>query len=358
MVIDPAFWAGRSVFVTGHTGFKGSWLSSWLLDMGAIVTGYALAPPTQPSAFVEFCLESRLHRHIVGDIADLALLGKVMADTQPSVVIHLAAQPLVRRSYEFPVETYATNVMGTVHVLESARNQASVRAVLNVTTDKCYQNNEWHWGYRETDQLGGHDPYSNSKACSELVAQAYRSSFLADRQVGLATARSGNVLGGGDWAADRIVPDAIAAFQSDTVLQVRNPAATRPWQHVLEPLAGYLMLCEQLTQDSTGISGAWNFGPRYEDVLPVSRLVSELAEFWGPDARWSADPDFSLHEAGYLKLDSSKSAEGLGWRPQWTIREGLLETVKWYKALNDGTDMYKFTLAQIRKYQESASGKS
>lgn len=352
-MIDPSFWKGRKVFLTGHTGFKGSWLTLWLHQMGAKVIGYALEPPTQPAIFTEARVESALERHIQGDILDLGKLSQAIQQAQPTIVIHMAAQSLVRDSYSDPVGTYASNVMGTVHLLEAVRHAPGVKAVLNITTDKCYENKEWIWGYRENEPMGGHDPYSSSKGCAELVSASYRHSFLQESGIALATARAGNVIGGGDWAKDRIVPDAMRAFIAEQPLQVRNPAAVRPWQHVLEPLSGYLQLCQQLLNKPEHFSEGWNFGPGEEDAKPVSHLADIMVKSWGEGAQWQQEGNKKQpHEAQYLKLDCTKAKTGLQWSPQWQLEQALQESVAWYKAWHQGMDMNQFTLKQMTDYQQ------
>lgn len=360
--MNDSFWNGRRVFLTGHTGFKGGWLSLWLQQMGADVTGFALAPPTTPSLF-EVANVARGMHSIIGDVRDLGSLQTAMARAQPEVVFHMAAQPLVRASYVNPVETYATNVMGTVHVLEAIRNTASVRSVVNVTTDKCYENKEWVWSYRENERMGGFDPYSNSKGCAELVTSAYRNSFFniekfADHRVGVATARAGNVIGGGDWAEDRLIPDILAAFARSLAVMIRNPHATRPWQHVLEPLRGYLTVAEKLFVDGPLYSDAWNFGPHSDDARPVEWIVKQLAQKWSPSASWEINAGDHLHEANYLKLDISKAGQMLNWHPVIRLDEALALTVDWARALESNQDMREVTLDQIRAYHERAVGAS
>ena len=350
-MIDPLFWKDRKVFITGHTGFKGSWLSLWLKQLGAIVTGYALEAPTDPAIFNVASANQALCLSIHGDICDAGAFTKAMQDAKPEIVIHMAAQSLVRDSYTDPVRTYSTNVMGTVNMLEAVRNTSSVRAILNITTDKCYENNEWVWGYRENEPMGGHDPYSNSKGCAELVSAAYRKSFLQEAGIALATARAGNVIGGGDWAKDRIVPDAMSAFIDNKPLLVRNPLATRPWQHVLEPLSGYLLLCQKLIEKPQEYDQGWNFGPDDEDAQPVSRLADIMTKKWGEDAQWDLDEGFHPHEARDLKLDCSKAKTLLKWNPIWGLEQALNETVQWYKAWHNNEDMHTFTLKQIENYQ-------
>jgi CDP-glucose 4,6-dehydratase len=353
--MTPEFWKGKKVFLTGHTGFKGSWLSLWLQYLGAEVTGYALHSPTDPSLFEIARVEDGMHS-IIGDIRDLPRLQQAMLSAKPDIVIHMAAQPLVRLSYECPVETYATNVMGTVHLLESVRNTATVRAVVNITTDKCYENKEWVWGYRENEPMGGYDPYSNSKGCAELVSAAYRSSFFNkdtyDKHgVALATVRAGNVIGGGDWAKDRLIPDIIAAFESGKPVLIRNPHATRPWQHVLEPLGGYLTLAEHLYNDGPDYAEPWNFGPYDEDAKPVSWIVDAMARRWGKGAEWEVEEGEHPHEATYLKLDISKAHARLNWHPALRLDEALEKIIGWSQARAQGVDMQVYTLEQIKDYQ-------
>ena len=353
--MNPAFWSGKRVLLTGHTGFKGSWLSLWLQTLGAQVTGYALAPSTQPSLF-EIAGVAQGMDSVMGDIRDLARLQAVMNAARPEIVFHLAAQPLVRRSYQDPVETYSTNVMGTVHLLEAVRNCADVGAVVNITTDKVYENREWLWGYRESEPLGGHDPYSNSKGCAELVTAAYRSSFFeapaqAGKPVAVATARAGNVIGGGDWAQDRLVPDLLNAFHQNRRVDIRSPHAVRPWQHVLEPLRGYLMLAERLAEQGNAFAEAWNFGPHDEDARPVRWIVERMAALWGEGADWHGDTGVHPHEASNLKLDISKVRNRLGWHPALRLEEALALIVEWYKQYQLGADLRALTLQQIADYQ-------
>lgn len=351
-MIDTSFWQGRKVFLTGHTGFKGSWLALWLHQLGARVTGYSLEPPTSPSVFENAKVSTVIDESITGDIRDGKFFTEAMQLAKPEIIIHMAAQSLVRDSYIDPVGTYDTNVMGTINMLEAVRKTPSVKAVLNITTDKCYENKEWLWGYRENEPMGGHDPYSSSKACAELVSSAYRNSFLHNEGIALATARAGNVIGGGDWAKDRIVPDAMRAFISNESLLVRNPIAIRPWQHVLEPLSGYLMLCQQLIEQPTIFADAWNFGPNDEDAQPVSKLTDIMVSSWGEDAKWHVDNDEHPHEARYLKLDCSKAKNVLKWKPIWCLEQALDETVQWYKAWYKEEDMQEFTINQIKYYQK------
>ena len=348
LVLDPAFWRGRRVFVTGQTGFKGSWLLVMLRALGAEVTGFALDPQTDPGMFALLALGD-LGTDRRGDIRDGAALTAAMVAADPEIVIHMAAQPLVRASYRDPVQTYAVNVMGTVHLLEACRAAPSVRAIVAVTTDKCYENVDWTWGYRENDRLGGADPYSNSKACAELVVDAYRQSFLAARGIGLASARAGNVIGGGDFADDRLVPDAVRAFASGAPLVIRNPLAVRPWQHVLEPLAGYLLLAERLHGDAR-FGTAWNFGPRAEESAAVGDVATRLAGLWGGDARWVQDPAEHSHEAATLKLDSTRARTDLGWKPRFGLDEALRWTAEWYKASAVQCDLRVLTERQVGSF--------
>lgn len=354
MVISAAFWRGRRVFVTGHTGFKGSWLCLWLQSMGAEVTGYALPPPTDPSLYQAAGVGRGMHSHL-GDIRQADELARVLIDSQPDVVFHLAAQPLVRHSYAHPVETYATNVMGTVHLLEAVRQAQSVRSVIIVTSDKCYENREWPWGYREIDPVGGYDPYSNSKGCAELVVSAYRSSYFnpdhyQEHRVALASARAGNVIGGGDWASDRLVPDIIRAVSAGQPVRIRNPHAIRPWQHVLEPLSGYLLLAQRLYEQGALFGQGWNFGPADDDAQPVSWIVDRVADLWGDGARWDLEGGEHAHEANYLRLDCSKARVELQWQPKWRLGQALEKTVEWYRANGLGADMRQVTLGQIDAY--------
>lgn len=357
--MNPAFWAGKRVFLTGHTGFKGSWLSLWLQSMGANVTGFALAPPTSPSLFEIAKVGDGMHS-IVGDIRDLESLKSAMIEAKPDIVIHMAAQSLVRYSYDNPVETYGTNVMGTVHLFEAVRATPSVKAVVNITTDKCYENREWAWGYRENEPMGGYDPYSNSKGCAELVTSAYRSSFFnpldyAKHGVALASVRAGNVIGGGDWAQDRLIPDIISAFSEGRPVSIRSPHAIRPWQHVLEPLRGYLMLAEKLYSEGSGYAEGWNFGPNEIDARSVGWIVETLAGQWGGDANWSLDVADHPHEATYLKLDISKARGRLGWTPVLTLTQALQMIVDWYRDYKSESDMRKVVLDQIAAYSTLCS---
>lgn len=348
--INPAFWRNQRVLLTGHTGFKGSWLSLWLQSLGAILRGVALEKPTSPALFDAARVAEGMD-HKIADIRDYDTVRRLVTEFRPEIVIHMAAQPLVRLSYQNPIETYATNVMGTVHVLEAARHTESVRVIVNITTDKCYENREWVWGYREDEPMGGRDPYSSSKGCAELVAIAYRKSFLAGAGIGLATARAGNVIGGGDWAQDRLIPDVLRALESGKPVHIRMPNAIRPWQHVLEPLSGYLLLAQHLYEQGQVAAEGWNFGPRDEDVRPVGWIVDKICEEWGSGACWQQVHDGGPHEANYLKLDISKAKSRLGWFPRWNLAKGLQKTTSWHRAWLNGQDMRAFSLAQIVEYQ-------
>lgn len=355
-MVDQAFWRGKKVFLTGHTGFKGSWLTLWLQALGAHVTGFALAPDTTPNLFMLGRVSDGI-QSIIGDIRDRALLANAMKEARPDIVIHMAAQPLVRESYVTPVETYETNVMGTVHVLDAVRQVPGVRSVVIVTTDKCYENREWEWGYRENEAMGGYDPYSSSKGCAELVTSAYRNSFFnpstyAKHGVAVGSGRAGNVIGGGDWAADRLIPDIMRAISQGETVNIRNPHAIRPWQHVLEPLSGYLMLAEKLYTDGPRFADAWNFGPNDSDAQPVQAIVERLTSQWGDGAQWRLDGGNHPHEATFLKLDCSKAHARLGWRPRWDLNHTLDTIVAWYKSAARDEDLKTVTLAQIDEYTQ------
>ena len=354
--MNAYFWQGKKVIVTGHTGFKGAWLSLWLQHLGAEVVGFSLDPPSDRNLF-EVADVSRDMLDRRGDVRDLKCLIQCMEQHAPDVVFHLAAQALVRPSYTTPVETYATNVMGTVNVLESIRHCPSVKSAVFVTTDKCYENRESLRGYREEDPMGGHDPYSSSKGCAELVVSAYRRSFFesSSSAVNVATVRAGNVIGGGDWATDRLVPDMISGLVERNAFVIRNPAAIRPWQHVLEPLRGYLMLAERLHGESRKWSQAWNFGPSQEDAQPVSVVADLMVELWG-DGHWTTDEKpGAVHEARLLQLDCSKARHELKWTPRFDLRDALQCTVEWYRAATEKEDMRDFTLQQIVEYQVRAN---
>jgi CDP-glucose 4,6-dehydratase len=348
MALNAEFWRERNVLITGHTGFKGSWLLLMLEHLEARVTGFALAPATSPAMFDTINGESRC-AHIVGDIRDATAVADAVAKAQPEIVLHLAAQPLVRASYADPLANYATNVMGTAHVLEACRFAPSVKAIVVVTTDKCYANDGRDTGYVEADKLGGFDPYSNSKACAELVTAAYRDSFLAEKNIGVASARAGNVIGGGDYAEDRLVPDAIRAFEHQKAVEIRNPHAVRPWQHVLEPLYGYLLLAEQLFADHSFAQG-WNFGPSASDMAEVQTVIATLMRHWGIKQPMAPQPGDHPHEANILTLDSSLAATKLGWTPALDLDQALALTAAWYQYAQSDRDVADFTLEQIRSF--------
>jgi CDP-glucose 4,6-dehydratase len=353
--ISPDFWNGKKVFLTGHTGFKGSWLSLWLASMGAKVTGFALAPITAPNLFNILDIKPLIVQSHIADIRDLAILQKAMRDASPDIVIHMAAQPLVRYSYLNPVETYAINMMGTVHVLESTRSIDSIRATVVVTTDKCYENKDWVWGYRENEAMGGYDPYSNSKGCAELITSAYRRSYFSngDRANQIASARAGNVIGGGDWSEDRLIPDAIRAFEANQPLMIRNPKATRPWQHVLEPLSGYLLLAQGLFEQGSVFSSGWNFGPNDDDNRSVKDVIELIIAGWGGSARWEKELSEQPHEANLLKLDCSKARVQLGWAPKWNLEVAAHKIVDWQKAFQTKENMRTFSIMQINQYMNA-----
>lgn len=347
--MNPDFWRGKRVLLTGHTGFKGSWLSLWLQSMGAELKGLALEPPTTPSLFVEAQVAKGMSSQI-GDIRNYEMVYQTVAVFKPEIVIHMAAQPLVRYSYKNPIETYGTNVMGTVHLLEAIRQIGSAKVVVNVTTDKCYENKEWVWGYREEESMGGFDPYSSSKGCSELVTAAYRRSYFKETGIALASARAGNVIGGGDWAEDRLVPDILRAFEKNQPVVIRNPHSTRPWQHVLEPLSGYLTLAEKLWHEPDVYAEGWNFGPRDEDAKPVSWIVEHMASKWGDGATWHIDDGIHPHEANYLKLDISKARQRLSWVPRWDLDSALNKIVEWHQGWLANMDVRDLSLEQIHQY--------
>jgi CDP-glucose 4,6-dehydratase len=360
MRLNRTFWKGRRVFLTGHTGFKGSWLSLWLNAMGADVTGYALDPPTQPNLFEQANVAKSIHS-IRGDIRDYTQVKSAMAECRPEVVLHLAAQSVVKRSYEDPIENYSSNVMGTVHVLEAVRQMKQPCAVVNVTSDKCYENREWIWGYRENEPMGGHDPYSNSKGCAELVTCSYRDSFfhpdtIKGHGVALASARAGNAIGGGDWTSDQLIPDLMRAFLAGKPCLIRNPSAYRPWQFLLEPLRGYLLLAEKLSEDGARFSSGWNFGPVDADARPVGWIADELVRSWGNGAAWTQDKASHPHEAHALKLDASKAKLHLGWQPALPLKPALEWIVGWYRAFKGGENMEKLTRGQIEAYEALLHG--
>jgi CDP-glucose 4,6-dehydratase len=352
---NRSFWNGRKVFLTGHTGFKGSWLSLWLDALGANVTGYALDPPTKPSLFEQAEVESVV-RSICADIRDFHRLKSAIAECDPDVVIHMAAQSVVRRGYEDPIETYSSNVMGTVHLLEALRQIGQPCAVVNVTSDKCYENREWVWGYRENDPLGGHDPYSNSKACAELVTSSFCKSFFppedfGQHKIAVASVRAGNVIGGGDWTSHQLIPDLMRAFLAGNPCLIRSPSAIRPWQFVLEPLRGYLVLAERLAEDAGRFASSWNFGSAEADARTVSWIANELARSWGNHASWSQDSGIHPREAHYLKLDVSKARAYLNWHPVLPLNMALDWIVEWYRAFQAGDDLGRITRIQIKRYE-------
>jgi CDP-glucose 4,6-dehydratase len=347
--VNPEFWSRKKVFLTGHTGFKGGWITHWLNELGAHVYGYAIAPPTEPNFFTETNLKKRMTCSTIGNILDLSSLTRELKKAKPDIVIHMAAQPLVRTSYEAPVQTFATNIIGTVNVLEASREVTTVRAIVNITTDKCYENKQWPWPYRESDRLGGYDPYSASKACAEMAAISYRNSFLAEAGILLASVRAGNVIGGGDWASDRLIPDFFRALDAGETLRIRSPNAIRPWQHVIEPLSGYLLLAERLYAGDEAFAGAWNFGPNDQDARSVSWIVEKLC-IDNPCAHWETEKSKHPHEAAVLKLDISKAKTKLGWSPRWDLETALKMTTKWYQAWRDRQDMAEITSQQIQVF--------
>lgn len=347
--LNSSFWAGRRVFVTGQTGFMGGWLSANLARLGADVSGFALPPPTNPNLFTAARIES-ICRTAIGDVRDRNFLAAAMRDADPEVVFHLAAQPLVRRAHAEPVETYSTNVMGTVNLMDAARGLRSLKAIVVVTTDKVYENREWAWGYRETDAIGGREPYGNSKACAEFVINAYRHSYFDSGTIGIATVRAGNIIGGGDWAADRLVPDAIRAFAANATLKIRNPASVRPFQHVLEPVRGMTMLAERLAADPGVWSRGWNFGPPEDDCREVGWMADRIATLWGPTARWRAEPSDGPFEQRLLVLSSADARTQLRWRPAWDADAALARAVEWYRAFYDGQDVARLTRFHINQH--------
>ena len=352
-MVNPEFWNGKRVFLTGHTGFKGSWLSLWLQQMGAVVKGFALEPNTSPNLY-ELAGVARNMESEIGDITNLSLIKDSMISFNPDILIHMAAQPLVRLSYDEPVLTYATNIMGTVNVLEAARTCGNLKAIVSVTTDKCYENKEWAWGYRENEPMGGHDPYSSSKGCAELITSAYRNSFFNSvNSAAIASARAGNVIGGGDWSEDRLIPDILKSFEKKSPVVIRNPMATRPWQHVLEPLSGYLVLAEHLFNEGKSFAEAWNFGPKDEDCKPVSWILDKMVANWNDHASWELDKNNNPHEAGYLKLDCSKAAAKLNWKPKWDLDFTLGKIINWHQSFLNGSNIHDECLNEIVEYQRN-----
>jgi CDP-glucose 4,6-dehydratase len=355
--VNPAFWHRKKVYLTGHTGFKGSWLSLWLHSMGAEVKGYALHPPTEPALFKVAKVENNIETEF-GDIRDLEKLTQSIQTFNPDVLLHLAAQSIVLKSYVDPLETYTTNVIGTANVLQACRKLPNLRAIVSVTTDKCYENREWVWGYRENEPLGGKDPYSSSKACAELVTSSFRDSFFTDPQgPQVATARAGNVIGGGDWTENGLIADILRAFEQAKPVIVRNPLAIRPWQHVLEPLSGYLMLAEALYEGGAHYAQAWNFGPREEDCKPVNWILDRMVNLWGNGASWELDQNANPHEAQFLKLDSSKAAAFLAWIPQWRLESVLENVVQWHQEWLNGRNMSQRCLEDIADYTKLTASK-
>ncbi len=351
--MNSSFWKNKKVFLTGHTGFKGSWASLWLLKAGAQLTGYSLGLPTTPSLFQDLKIDSDMNS-IFADVCDLEKLKSAMKNANPDIVIHMAAQPLVRYSYQNPVETYMTNVMGAVHLFESARECTNVKAIVNVTSDKCYENQERHAGYQEHEPMGGFDPYSNSKGCSELVTSSYRNSFFKKSGILLASGRAGNVIGGGDWAADRLVPDIIRSVLNQKTLEIRNPKSTRPWQHVLEPVGGYFHLAEKLFQDGAGFDEGFNFGPSTNDHCDVETIIQTMNKYWNNKIKYEIiKSENNPHEAHYLSLDCTKAKNKLGWVPKWNVDQALQKTVEWVLAYQEQKNMREVCLSQIGEYSKA-----
>jgi len=351
MEMNESFWFGKKVLITGHTGFKGSWLSIWLNYLGAIVLGYSLKQEVSIPSLHKLSLINSKIIGISGDISDLKYLKEILNDFKPEIIIHMAAQSLVKRSYIEPINTFLTNVMGTANLLEASRYCSSIKVILNITSDKCYENKNWEWGYREIDPLGGDDPYSSSKACAELITSSFYRSFFQNKSIGLASARAGNVIGGGDWAQDRLIPDAIRAFSSGATLMIRNPKATRPWQHVLDPLAGYMILIENLWKESSQFSKSWNFGPDNAEIKNVEWIAQKMIEYWGNNSKWERTNLINnFHEANQLKLDISNSVRNLNWYPKWGIDKSLEKTLEWYKNYINGKNVYEITINQIIEY--------
>ena len=350
-MVDHSFWKNKKVFITGHTGFKGGWMSMWLYSMGAIVKGYSLEPLGKESLFNIASIEDLTNSEI-GDIRDLRKLSNSIEDFSPDILIHMAAQPLVIKSYSKPVETFETNVIGTANVLEAARHSKTIKAIINITTDKCYENDGRQKGYKESDPMGGIDPYSSSKGCAELVASSYKRSFFDTLGIGIASVRAGNVIGGGDWAENRLIPDILRTFSMNQTLSIRNPSATRPWQHVLEPLSGYLMLAEKIYLDPNKYSGAYNFGPEENDVQAVEWIVKKMAQFW-QGSKWVIEETSELHEAHYLKLDIDKASKIIGWTPQMRLEESLLKIYEWHMHYINNQDMQKYSINEIKSFEEN-----
>jgi CDP-glucose 4,6-dehydratase len=349
MQLDTNFWKDKKVFITGHTGFKGSWMTLLLTYMGANVSGYSLKPYSDPNLFEEAGVAVDI-KNIFADIRDENALRNAIFEHKPEIIIHMAAQPLVRRSYKDPIETFSTNVIGTANLLEAARHSNNTRVVINVTTDKCYENKEWLWAYREDEPMGGYDPYSSSKACSELITKAYRKSFYKESKIALASARAGNVIGGGDWSDDRLIPDILSAFQDNRPVIIRNPESIRPWQHVLEPIHGYLLLAEKMYDDDSSYSEAWNFGPNEDDSKSVEWVIEEMVSKWGSGASWINDTNKNPHEANFLKLDISKAKIGLKWQPKWSLNQALDHIVSWHKGWINDISARELCIKQIENF--------
>ena len=349
LAVNKGFWKGKKVLITGHTGFKGSWLTLWLKLLGAEVCGFALPPESSPNLFENLELEKQV-TSIIGDVRRLDVFEKVLNDFKPEIIFHLAAQSLVRKSYREPVETYLTNVIGTVNVLDAVRRGDFVKSVVIITTDKVYENKEWHWAYRENERLGGFDPYSNSKACAELAVAAYRNSFFAESETLIATARAGNVIGGGDWSEDRLLPDVFRSLIFGEKLEIRNPYSVRPWQHALEPLSGYMKLAEKLYNGEKSFAESWNFGPAEEDSKPVGWILEEIKRIWNEPVNWEIAEGIQPHEARLLKLDSAKAKNELGWSPKLSLDEAVSFTAEWYRAFKDKQDLIELTGKQIKFY--------
>ena len=347
--LNLSFWKDKKVFITGHTGFKGGWITLWLSELGASVYGYSLEPSTIPNFFTETRLREHLVKSTFGDILDFESLTNALEIAKPDIIIHMAAQPLVLNSYIAPTQTFASNVMGTVNILEAARHVGTAKAIINITTDKCYENKDWVWSYRENDRLGGFDPYSASKACAEIAANAYRKSFLEVKNIHLASVRAGNVIGGGDWAADRLIPDFLRAQDKGEKITVRSPSAIRPWQHVLEPLSGYLLLAEKLYTEGNAFAESWNFGPNDEDTKSVSWILDKLCSL-SPGVIYKTKNHHNRHESKFLKIDSSKAKIKLNWKPRWNVEIALKNTIEWHKAWQKNNDMSLFSSEQIRIY--------
>lgn len=348
-IVDTSFWKNKRVFITGHTGFKGSWLTIWLNEMGAIIKGYSLSPNTSPNLFETTSLDKEIDS-VFGDINDYKKLKLNIDNFNPEIIFHLAAQPLVRESYMDPIYTYQTNVIGTANILQASRTVNSLKAVVVVTTDKCYENKEWEWGYRENEPMGGHDPYSSSKGCAELITAAFRKSFFSQTKVAVASARAGNVIGGGDWSKDRLIPDIVNSYNRGDKVVIRNPLATRPWQHVIEPLSGYLILAENLYKKGDTFAEAFNFGPKDSDCQSVESVLNQIDKIWQNSPGWRLDENANPHEAKYLKLDISKAKHFLDWQPKWDLSEALGRVVEWNKAFKNKANMLEYCINEINSY--------